>query len=402
MKKTVVIGITSGIAAYKAIELIQILKSEGITVKAIMTHSATKMLSIKEVEEATGTPVFVDLFEKDFDYKKVLQIREVDHIQVADSADLMVIVPATANSIAKIAHGLADDFLTTTVLAVTAPVLVCPSMNVHMWNNPVVQDNVEKLKKNGYLIVEPVEGMLACGYEGKGRLEDITIIKDEILQQLQLRDSLKGKKIIVTAGGTSERIDDARVITNRSSGKMGIAIAKECYRRGADVLLLRAESTSTVGYGITEETFSTPEDLSLLIEKNVGNYDVIFHAAAVSDFSIEQHIGKLPSTDAHTVTLKPREKIVNKIKEINPNIFLVAFKAESEKDEGKLVVAAEKKLQEANADAVVVNDISRKDRGFASDTNEVFVVLKKGESVKIPLQLKSEVAKSILNALFNT
>ena len=258
MEKTVLIGVGSGIAAYKVLDLIKELKNEGLDIFVIMTQSAMKMISPSEFEKATGNKVCTDLFEENFNYKDVLEKRKVEHIELADRADLMVIVPATANLIGKLAYGLSDDFLTTTALAVTSPILVCPSMNVNMWNNPLVKQNVSLLRNNGYQIVEPSSGMLACGYEGKGRLEDVKIIKEEIIRQLNKTDSLKGKKVIVTAGGTIEKIDDVRYITNKSSGKMGVAIAEECYLRGAQVLLLRANRSETPRCIIPEKTFETP------------------------------------------------------------------------------------------------------------------------------------------------
>ncbi|MBI4008668.1 bifunctional phosphopantothenoylcysteine decarboxylase/phosphopantothenate--cysteine ligase CoaBC, partial [Candidatus Roizmanbacteria bacterium] len=293
MKQTVVIGITSGIAAYKSLGLIKLLKHEGLDVAVIMTNSATKMIPLHKVEKVSGNKVFVELFEKNFNYKNILKSRKVDHIDIADKADIMVIVPATANIIAKLAHGIADDFLTTTALAVTAPILLSPSMNINMWNNPIIQENIMKLQEKGFQIIEPAEGMLACGYEGKGRLPDIQTIKDEIQRNLQYIDSLKGKKIIVTAGATIEKIDDVRYITNRSSGKMGIRIAEECYLRGAKVLLLRAKHSIKPRYLIEEEIFDSADDLAKLIEKHIRQYEVFFHVAAVSDFSVKKQPGKI-------------------------------------------------------------------------------------------------------------
>src|SRR3989344_2894925 len=203
-QKTVVLCITSGIAAYKMLDFIKLLKKEGVDVEVVMTSSATKMLNPKEVEKASGNKVYSELFEKGFDYKNILKIRKVDHIDLADRADVIVIAPATANVIAKIAHGIADDFLTTMVLAANSPIVISPSMNVHMWNNPVTQENVAKLKKRGFIIIPPEKGLLACGYEGSGRLPHIKKIKDEVLRQISYSKSLFGKKIIVTAGGTIE------------------------------------------------------------------------------------------------------------------------------------------------------------------------------------------------------
>jgi len=198
MKKNILVGVTGGIAAYKGLDLIKLLKNEGRCVFVIMTKSAMKMVSKRDFEKVSGNKVETDLFENNFNYREVLKERNVDHIRLADEVDLTIIIPATANIIAKIAHGIADDFLTTTVLAVTSPVIICPSMNVNMWNNPIVQENLTKLKSAGYIIIGPASGMLACGREGVGRLEDIKIIKNEITKQINRVNSLKGKKIIIT------------------------------------------------------------------------------------------------------------------------------------------------------------------------------------------------------------
>jgi len=261
MKKNILIGVTSGIAAYKVLELIKLLKNEGYEIFVIMTKGATKMVSLQDFERASGNKVYVNLFEKNFDYRKVLDKRKVEHIELADKADVMVIAPATANIIGKLAYGIADDFLTTTALAMTTPIIICPSMNVNMWGNPIVQENLAKLKSVGYQIIEPSSGMLACGYEGVGRLENVEIINKEINKLLERNDSLKNKKIIVTAGGTTEKIDEVRFITNRSSGKMGVALAEECYLRGADVLLLRAKNSVSPRYLIKEKIFENLKDV---------------------------------------------------------------------------------------------------------------------------------------------
>lgn len=398
MKKTVVLGVTSGIAAYKTLELVKQLRDEHLEVFVVMTKSATQMISQEEFKKASGHKVFTELFEKDFDYKKILKAREVEHIALADKADVMIIAPATANSVAKLAHGIADDFLTTAALAITAPIILCPSMNVNMWHNPVVQENISKLKMLGYIIINPTAGMLACGYEGVGRLAETHDIKKETLHQLTRVASLKGKKIIVTAGGTIEKIDDVRFIANRSSGKMGIAIAEACYERGADVLLLRAKNTPMPRFHLNEKTYTTAGELLTLIKENVNSYDYFYHNAAVSDFKVKNELtGKLSSNESVTLELEPQKKIIDQIKEINSKIKLIAFKAEYESDVKKLKEAALEKLKESNTDAIVANDISRKDRGFESDNNEVLVVLKNGETKLFSLTSKKEIAGQLVD-----
>lgn len=417
-KQTVVLGVASGIAAYKTIELVQLLKKDKFEVFVIMTQNAARMIPPKEFEKALGTDsgqarmtkkrVYIELFEKDFDYKNILKKRKVDHIDLADKADIFVIAPATANTIAKIAHGLADDFLTTGILATQAPILICPSMNVHMWENEVVQSNVQLLQKRGMHILDPEEGDLACGYRGKGRLAHIYHIRDEISSILQKTEpasqrgeQLKGKRVLVTAGATIEKIDDVRFIANKSSGKMGIAIAQECFARGADVLLFRSSTSVKPSVIVQEKEFEGIDELEGLMNKYISSYDIIFHTAAVSDFQIaNSDKGKAISNKSKTLKIVPAKKLINSIKKRNPKIKLIAFKAEWGLSEKDVQLIAKAKIKDSNADAIIINDVSKKDRGFEVDTNEVFVVTKKGLMRKIPLASKQEIAKGIIDFLF--
>ncbi len=396
--KTVVLGITSGIAAYKSLDLVKELRKERVDVFTIMTVKATKMISPAVFEKSSGHKVSIELFEKEFDYKKVLRTRKVNHIELADKAGVMVIAPATANVIAKLAYGLADDFLTTTALAISTPIIICPSMNVRMWNNPIVQENILKLRKRNFHIVEPDTGMLACGYEGVGRLANIKTIKNEVLIQLNYSTSLKGKRVIVTAGGTREEIDNVRYIANRSSGKMGIAIAEECYLRSANVLLLRATNSVKPRYLIKEKLFTTAGELLSLVKEYAKDYQYFYHTAAVSDFSVENKSkGKLLSTQSYTIILKPQIKILDQIKKLNPKIRLIAFKAEYMSNEKKLIKVSLDRLIKSRADAVIANDISRKDRGFEVDQNEVYILLPDGSTKHLQLSPKREIAKNIVD-----
>lgn len=417
-KHTVVIGISSGIAAYKIVDLVKILRSRNINVEIIMTQSTVAMFGKDMFEKASGKKVFTDLVPKDFDYKEVLRNREVEHIKLADNASLFVIAPATANVIAKLAYGMADDFLTTTLLAATAPVLLCPSMNVHMWENPILQENLERLKTLGYFILHPNSGQLACGYEGVGRLAEPEKIAEEIYRLLFEREKLKGKKIIVTAGGTSEAIDAVRTITNRASGKMGKAIAQECYLRGADVLLLKSKTAVSInapqdtsgvagkqgfprGGGIKVEVFETARDLENLIKKHAKNYDALFHTAAVSDFTAENKADtKLDSGKSFTLKLKPVAKILHKIKLWNPKIKLIGFKAVYKLAEQELIDAGIKKLKDSKSDYIIVNDVGKEGVGFAVDTNEVYIIIAKGLMAKIPKAPKKEIARKIIEYVF--
>ncbi|QQG40831.1 MAG: bifunctional phosphopantothenoylcysteine decarboxylase/phosphopantothenate--cysteine ligase CoaBC [Candidatus Levyibacteriota bacterium] len=388
-RKTVVVGITSGIAAYKMLDLITLLKKDA-NVIVVMTKSAAKMISPKDFEKVSGNKVYIDLFEKDFDYKKVLKSREVDHIRIADMADLVVVAPATANVIAKIAHGLADDFLTTMLLATQAPIMVFPSMNVHMWGNPIVQENIAKIKSRGFIITDPDSGDLACGYHGKGRLPEPTEIYREVSKILQKTTRLAGKKIIVTAGGTTEPIDGVRYITNHASGKMGVAIAESCFLQGAKVLLVRSKTSVLTRYDIPQITFETAGELEKILQKEVKNYGTLFQTAAVSDFKIDNSaVGKISSNKEVILKLTPRKKIIDQVKIWNPDITLVGFKA----------MWGQEKLRESSADAVVVNDVSKPDRGFGVDTNEVTIIKKGLEKKHISLRSKQEVAEEIVSYL---
>ena len=245
------------------------------------------------------------------------------HVSFADAADLFLICPATANVIGKIANGISDDLLTTSITATIAPVLICPAMNVKMWKNPITQENASKLRKLNYHFVEPEYGELACGYKGIGRLAKLNKIVERIELLVNQRSDLKGKKILVTAGATFEEIDPVRVITNKSSGKMGNMIAEQAFLRGADVLLLKGHNSAESRYNLNEEKFSTVDDLFRKIKKNVKNYDIIIHAAAVSDFEVDKkENNKIKSSRKLHLELTPTTKILENLKKLNKKIKL--------------------------------------------------------------------------------
>lgn len=400
MKKTMLIGVSAGIAAYKTLDLVKNLVIRGIDVRVIMTASAASMIRPHEFEEASKNPVMLNLFDRSFDYTTVLKKRQVDHITLANNASLLVIVPATANVIAKIASGIADDYLTTTVLAATCPIMVAPSMNVYMWKNPITQKNIETLRKNGMQIIGPDRGMLACGYEGEGRLVDIQALEKEIIEFANKTNDLAGKHVIVTAGGTIEPIDEVRVITNRSSGKMGVAIAEQCFLRGARVTLFRSQTSVSPRYGMKEYIFDTPESLQTLLKTHALSADICIHAAAVSDFQVkEPKKGKIPSGKALPLELTPRAKILDSIKSFNRNMFLVSFKAEWGVSDKKLIEIATSRLLASHCDLIVANDVARTDQGFQADDNEVFLIEKSGMVTHIPKAPKTQVAQSIVDKL---
>lgn len=398
MKRTILLGITGGIAAVKVPHLIDKLIPL-YTVEVIETLSAQRIVPSDEIEERTGNPVYTDLFNKTFDPKNILKNRHVEHIDLADRADLFVIVPASANTIAKLAHGIADDYLTTTALAVTCPILVCPSMNVHMWKHPATQKNVQTLRSLGYHIAGPDCGMLACGYEGEGRLIDIEVLTKAIMSFTSLTKPLSGKKVLITAGGTIEPIDDVRVMTNKSSGKMGVALAEAAYLAGAEVLLLRSKTSVVPQLVVKEMMFDTADSLHEFMKRFCPKFDICIHAAAVSDFSVAYKQGKTSSKKPLALELEPRKKILEVIKIYNPEIFLVAFKAEYNVSNKQLVSLARNRLAKSNADLIVANDVSRPGIGFQSNENEVIVIDRSGKTHHVPRQTKSVIAENIVSII---
>lgn len=397
--KVIVIGVTGGIATYKTLDLIKELKKFGSIVHVIMTEHSTHLVDIKDFEKASGNEVQVSLFHPKINYiEYIKKNKPIKHISLADIADLFLICPATANIIGKIANGIADDLLSTSVTATIAPVLICPAMNVKMWKNPIVQENVKKLKKLNYHFVEPEYGELACGYKGVGRLANLKRILDRIELLLKQRNDFKGKKILVTAGATFEEIDPVRVITNKSSGKMGTSIAEQAFLRGADIILLRGHNSIEPNYNLKEETFTTVNDIYNKIKKYIKNVDIVIHSAAVSDFAINNKKNtKIKSSKELHLELAPTTKIFERLKKFSKKIFLVGFKAEYNVSEKKMIDSAYEILKTANADLVVANDVGKKGRGFDVDTNEVFVVDKNKKVEHIGLDDKKIVADKVLD-----
>ena len=394
--KTIVIGITGGIAGYKISGLIKLLKQKDYHVEVVMTETAVKMFGTEIFQKETGKPVFYQLLGKDFDYREIVERREVDHIKLADSADLLLIAPSTANTIAKLAAGFADNFLTTLSLAVACPIVICPSMNVHMWENPQTRENLDKLQKRGVIVIPPDSGDLACGYTGVGRLRDIKEIAGILENLLKKSKQLSGRKILVTAGATMEAIDSVRYITNRGSGKMGLAIAREAKRQGAEVLLLRSQKAVS-DPSIPEKTFSTAADLKKLLEEHTPVYDIIFHSAAVSDYIPEKkYKGKIESKRSLDLKLIQTAKLIGRIKKINQGIKLIGFKAVFGKNREEMKKIAGDLFRSSRADFIAVNDVSRKDSGFEADDNEIYLVTKKGTMVKLEKAAKDKIAAQLL------
>ena len=313
--KNIVIGVSGSIACYKTLDLIKKLKSNGANVYVIMTENAAKMVSVSEFE-GVADEVRVHLFEPKLNYRDYIKKNKpIKHISFADIADLFLICPATANTIAKISHGMADDLLTSSILATLAPVVICPAMNVKMWNNCLTQENIKKLRDLGYIFVEPEYGELACGYKGVGRLANLDKISRLVATIMGKRNSLKGKKILVTAGATIEDIDPVRVITNKSSGRMGVYIAEEAFLRGADVALIRGSNSIEPKMPFKDIKIKSANELFNAIKNNIRDKDIMVHAAAVSDFAVDnKKTEKIKSGQKMHLELSPTTKILENIR----------------------------------------------------------------------------------------
>lgn len=396
--KNIVIGVTGSIAAYKVLGIAKSLRKLKAKIYVIMTEHSTKLVDPEDFEKASGNKVHTDLFEKNIDYRYYLKNNQpIKHINLADTADLLLICPATANIIGKIANGFADDLLTTTIMATSASVIICPAMNVNMWKNKIMQQNISKLKKSGYIIIGPEYGTLACGYEGFGRLSNPNIIIEKVKYILTKKTDLKGKKILITAGATIEEMDPVRIITNKSSGKMGTYIAEEAFLRGADVTLIRGINSIDPSYPLKDIKVSSSKELFDTIKKHLKPNEMVIHSAAVSDFTVKKKINyKIKSGKPLNLELSPTTKILEKIKKAQKNVFLVGFKAEYNVSKKLLIKRAYELLKKANADLIIANDVGKKNAGFNSETNEVFIVDKNKKVIHLPLDSKRNIASKIL------
>ena len=386
--KQIVVGITGGIAAYKAADLVRQFRKRDAAVDVIMTRNAQHFVTPLTFQTISGHPVFTDLFGN---YQP-----EISHIALADKADILIIAPATANIIAKIASGLADDLLSTVALATTAPLLIAPAMNTKMWENPITQDNVKKLKERTITIVDPSTGELACGYEGKGRLAEIEDIVDKTLDILTPKD-LHGERILITAGPTHEPIDPIRMLTNRSSGKMGYALAEASYRRGAEVMLVTGPTTLMPLDHIHTIHVTNAFEMDKAVSKHYKSCSIVIKAAAVSDYrpkkSFREKVKKTHKT--LTLELERNPDILYKMGKNKGSRFLVGFAAETK----NLISQAKSKLDRKNLDLIVVNHALQKDGGFGSDSNEVTLIDYEGKVETLPRLKKTELADQILDTI---
>ncbi len=384
--KTIVLGITGGIAAYKAVDLASKLTQAGARVEVVMTEAATKFVTPLTFRNITGRPVVTDMFEMASEYSE-------EHIALAEIADVVVVAPATANSIARLAAGIADNMLGTVILATAAPVIIAPAMNDVMYANRVTQENLNKLKGRNFTIIEPEHGRLASGKTGKGRLPETPRIIEVIERVLGQREDLAGRRIVVTAGGTQEPIDPVRHIGNRSSGKMGYALAEAARDRGALVTLVTAPATLPAPGGMEVVRVRTAVEMKKAVEAAVKKADALVMAAAVADYRPKRTAKakiKKEATGGLDMELIRTPDILGEVK---GNFIKVGFAAESE----NMVANATKKLKEKNLDLIVANDITAADSGFDVDTNRVTIIDKAGKAEELPLMSKREVAEKVLD-----
>ena len=384
--KTVVLGVTGSIAAYKAAELASQLTQAGAKVEVIVTEAATEFITPLTFRNITGRPVITKMFELASEYS-------VEHVALAEAADVVVIAPATANNIAKLAAGIADDMLCCTVLATKAPIIVAPAMDVSMYENQATQDNLAKLKARGFTIVGPGYGRLASGKRGLGRLVDVNEISGTICQVLGRSGDLAGKRIVVTAGGTQEPVDPVRCLTNRSSGRMGYALAEAARDRGAQVVLISAPSSLPKPIGMDVVNVGTAQEMYEAVKKAVDKADALIMAAAVADYRPKKvSKNKIKRQRASSLTLE-LERTPDILVEVKGKFLRVGFAAESE----NLVANAKEKLKKKRLDLIVANDITAVGSGIGADTNQVVIIGRAGKIEELPLLPKREVADRVLD-----
>jgi len=384
--KNVVVGVTGGIACYKVCEVVSALKKSGACVDVIMTKNAAQFVAPLTFETLSQRPVTVDMFAK----KKRF---DVEHISLAQKADVFVVAPATANIIGKLACGIADDMLSTTVLACKCPIIVAPAMNTAMFESAAVQKNLQTLESRGYIILQPEEGRLACGDTGKGKMCAPQVILDKIAEVLAVKLDLTGKKVLVTAGATIQKIDGVRFISNFSSGKMGCEIARNALERGAEVILVLGNHTAAVPEGAEIVKVETTDDMFKAVMSNIGDCDLIVKAAAPCDFSPETVEKSKIKAASVNLKLNKTVDIAAEVGKVKGGAALIVFAAETE----NLLENAKKKLVAKNADFVVANDVTQDGAGFNCDTNIVTVIAKNGDIIEFPKLTKAALAGKILD-----
>ena len=391
----VTLGVTGGIAAYKSAELVRALQKHALDVHVVMTRAAEEFVRPLTFAALTGHKVITSMWQTD-----VYEGGSIEHISEAESTGLLLVAPATAHTLAKFAHGLADDFLSTLYLATTAPVIVAPAMNVNMWNNAATQANLATLRQRGVEIIAPGSGYLACGMTGSGRLAEINEIVDAVLARIQRveENDLAGETVLITAGGTREPIDPVRFIGNRSSGRMGYALAEAARSRGAKVILLPAPTGLAAPAGCERIDVTTASQMHDAVLAHLPQATMVIKAAAVSDFRpVAAAAQKLKRNGPLTLSLEPTEDIAQSVAaHRNPGTLLIAFAAETVGDTQELIRNAREKLGRKGADAIVANDVSQPGLGFDSECNAAIFITATREAA-FPAQLKSSLAHRILD-----
>lgn len=392
-KRCVCIGVSGGIAAYKALDIVSALRKKDIDVRVIMTESATKFVTPLTFQSLSQNMVTTDMFAEPKAF-------EIQHISLAKRADIFLVAPATANIIGKVANGIADDMLSTTIMATKAKVIFAPAMNTNMYENKIVQSNIEKLTGLGYEFIEPASGRLACGDEGRGKLADVNTIVEKVLDALENKDipkDLLGKKVLISAGPTYSNIDPVRFITNKSTGKMGYYIAEEARDRGADVTLVSGPTNLKPPSGVKVINITTNEEMKEAIFENYEDSNIVIKSAAVADYKIKNYSNdKIKKGDGDLVLTFVRDNdILKLLGEKKTNQILVGFAAEST----NISENAKRKLESKNLDYIVANDITSSDTGFGSDDNKVVIFTKDGEEINLDKMSKRKIASKIFDTI---
>jgi phosphopantothenoylcysteine decarboxylase/phosphopantothenate--cysteine ligase len=389
----ITLGVTGGVAAYKAAELVRRLQQDGFSVQVVMTRGAREFVTPLTFAALSGQKVITDLFADSSGGEANLE-SAIEHIAVAQRTDLLLVAPATADILAKFARGIADDFLTTLYLASTAPVVVAPAMNVNMWNHAATQENVKMLRARGVNVVDPAEGYLACGMTGAGRLAGQEAIVAAVREALKAQRDLDGETVLITAGPTCEDLDPIRYITNRSSGKMGYAVAEAAALRGAKVILVSGPTNLEVPAGVERIDVRTARDMHHAVVDHIAGASIAIFAAAVADYRpTEQHAEKIKKENAPlTISLEPTSDILAEVAKNKGQKIIVGFAAETD----RVAENARKKLSAKNADLIVANDVTAEGAGFDQDTNVVTLFSSDGRDLALPKMSKSEVAQRIL------
>jgi phosphopantothenoylcysteine decarboxylase/phosphopantothenate--cysteine ligase len=389
----ITLGVTGGVAAYKAAELVRRLQQEGFSVEVVMTRAACEFIKPLTFAALTGKKVITGLFAESGGEANLESA--IEHIAVAQRTDLLLVAPATADLLAKFSRGISDDFLSTLYLATTAPVVVAPAMNVNMWNHPATQENIERLRERGVHVVSPDEGYLACGMTGAGRLAGQDAIISAVREVFQMRQDLEGQTVLLTAGPTQEDVDPVRFLTNRSSGKMGYAVAEAAARRGAKVILISGPTALETPAGVTRIDVRTAAEMLNAVEKHVAEATTAIFAAAVADYRpAEAAAHKIKKTGGEfTLRLEPNPDILATVAREKGERLIVGFAAETD----KLAENARKKLKEKDADLIVANDVTAAGAGFDVDTNVVTLFARDGRDLALPKLTKREVADRILD-----